>query len=458
MALVYATSFPLLRESSMETVIGELRTWISGNQHRGISFSELEGLSSGDLYYEKGKVKIETANYQRDKLSLFGLNLTEANGALRQTRIVARKTPAAFDVSVTHDIATTTLGDGIGQTNKPRIVNDLIEKVGGGYDGMALQVSLHPEQLKKDDAQFASEILLNKTNNTLPIVYISCSRGKPLLNAEALSQQLSGIAHVLIEPSIPFSYELSKLTNRKNVYGGAIGVYWPNGERKSIHSITDSAELEQRILKHIHERSLYQDMPSELTFDGIKTLQMHDAIERLKLEKATSVEDALNIAIQEGERYERQIKELKGKLAFYESQPFKQQKAKGSLIQSVDTPELYADETYDLIVSAIKHYSNNVHPESRKLDMLNSLLEKNQPTGERDVIIEELNRIFKSATHKFTAEMQRDLERLGFTVTHQGPHYILTVPGQGRKHTIPATPGDHRSFKNCLSEIKNTLL
>ncbi|MBI4150727.1 hypothetical protein HY492_01235 [Candidatus Woesearchaeota archaeon] len=455
MALIYATSFPLLRDCEMEQVIGELGTWIASSPHRGITFAELPGMLNGDINYAKGKISIETANFQKEGCRHFGLNLTEVNGALRRTHVVAHKTPTSFNIAITHDVATTNIGDGIGQMSKPRIVNDLIDKVGGGYDGMALKVSTRPEYLTKDDVQFVSEILQNKTDNKLPVVYVSCARDKPQINADELAKKLGGMAHVLVEPSVSFSYDLSRLMERRNAYNGAVSVCWPNGDRPKFYSV--GGMLEELILKHIHERSFYQVLPADVTFDGIKNLQTRETIERLRAEKAMSVDEALDFAAQEGERYERQVKDLLGKIAFLETR-LRQQSPQGNLLVSVSNPELYAREIYDIAVAALDHYLRNVHADSRKEDILKALLNANPSTGGREIIVEELNRIFKSAGDKFTSEMQRDLERLGFEVTHGGKHYLLTIPGQGRKNTIPATPGDFRSFKNNLSEIKNNLL
>jgi len=101
-----------------------------------------------------------------------------------------------------------------------------------------MDIKEEPYYFKNEDIDLAAELINGDLDCRLPIIYISVYKNKKYLlskNAIAeLAKELSGIAHVVVEPNRDFSLELSELTNNLNVFKGYIGIYWANGDGRNI--------------------------------------------------------------------------------------------------------------------------------------------------------------------------------------------------------------------------------
>src|SRR5262249_33788994 len=54
-------------------------------------------------------------------------------------------------------------------------------------------------------------------------------QGGHSVDYDQLASRLAGMAHVVVEPNRAFSLRLKMDVGGANVYGGAVGVYWPAG-------------------------------------------------------------------------------------------------------------------------------------------------------------------------------------------------------------------------------------
>src|SRR5690606_21637042 len=120
-------------------------------------------------------------------------------------------------------------GTPIPRAKQPYIVKQLIRNLGGGEDGQ-LTVSDLPISLAPGDAELAASIISGEAKIGLPVVYVSVGNGgECYLDCRQLAKRLCGLAHVVIEPDRKFSFEVRDLVDGENPYGGAIGVFWPQG-------------------------------------------------------------------------------------------------------------------------------------------------------------------------------------------------------------------------------------
>jgi len=122
------------------------------------------------------------------------------------------------------------------------------------------------------------------------------------------------MAHVVVEPSRVFSYKVKLLTKSRNVYGGTVGVYWPNSEARRTYFRDDTTPstrgLELEIAKDIRVAlsnrrqrtnctwSHLKETVAKLRFDNLKAagsteLQAYvDAFDAEIAAKQTRVDDA----------------------------------------------------------------------------------------------------------------------------------------------------------------------
>jgi len=87
-----------------------------------------------------------------------------------------------------------------------------------------------------------------------PIVYVSASfYGGYTLDVNRLANDLSGMAHVVVEPNRPFSLRLKLEANSENVYGGSIGIYWPDGGGRRSFFLGKTHETPDELAKAIFD-------------------------------------------------------------------------------------------------------------------------------------------------------------------------------------------------------------
>jgi hypothetical protein len=112
---------------------------------------------------------------------------------------------------------------------KPLIVHTLLDELGGAMDG-ALAARTTPVRLSDLDMELAVRCVAGEAGCRLPVVYVSVDQtGGHVLHVDALALALAGTAHVLVEPDRMFSMQLKHMSGSRNVYGGTIGVHWPDG-------------------------------------------------------------------------------------------------------------------------------------------------------------------------------------------------------------------------------------
>ncbi len=463
MARVYSTSFPIRQNKTIEDLTQSIRIWITGSPHRDISEADLEKLSEDGFHHAYDKGDISAARIATDKGDVYGMRLMEKNGSgVRTTDVVGALAKNRFDVAISHDYELYRLGDKPGKTTKPRIVNALIEALGGGFDGTTLKVQKTPHWASEGDLEFVAEVVNNKSDNRLPVVYVSKdNRNLVTVHPNRLAYLLGGMAHVLVEPSRQFSFDLRKLTFGNNTYNGVIGVYWPNGWRSLVFPDA-TKDLVQEIYGTIEEHSLYSLLPKALTYDGIKSAQAKRRFEAMKEDKKATVEDALSLAVGEIDSRDKEISNLKQTVHSLEQKVASlnsKRSVQGELLKGPQFTELYSGELHDFVIGLLEGQLKNVQKDSRAYDALTAVIAANKQSERREELVGELDRIFKSCPKTISEAILKEIRSLGFEVEYGGKHIKVYVPGhESRKYNISKTSSDHRGRKNELSGIKRKLL
>jgi len=510
MARIYSAVFPVNSKKTLNDLAGVVADWIAGSPHRYIRRNELSGIAVDGFAFEKGHVKINTAWYdlQNDAggQGIMGIRMVEQKqGAARTSDIVGNIANDRFNVVFTHDYAATTPSGTYGKILKPRIINDVIRALGGGYDGLDLGVKTTPHWITDDDLPFVADILRNKSENKLPVVYVSRYRQDiTVVNPNDLAFLLGGIAHVIVEPSpsLPFSFKLKDATKGINVYNGAVGIYWPNGVRHYLlpkttttapetgplapgtgSLVPGSSAMVEEIHELIRESALYRVVHDFSTFNGIKGLQTAKRFEDLKrthaariaeMEQAKTTEstketalqgqvaeldELLRLASDETGNRDTQIEDLKRQNYGMGQQLARFQKKAGTggemLTVPPDMNEFYSGELRDMVIAALDNYFTNNLTDTRRADMIRAIREANQPSNTGEEILEQIQKIFKST--KPVDKVMSQLRTLGFTVEQTG-EVRVTIPGSGRQVHISSTPSDLHSREIELRRIFKKLL
>lgn len=465
--LVFSAEFPASKGSTSEDLLDCCVQWFVRSDHypwRKYSEADFVATENSITNYKKDG---HTANLARVRISpteeLAGLQYvwTEKGNYHWTTEIVGRIDAKGLWVSVKIFCEVLATGLTLPQSKKPYIVKVLMKELGGGEDGEFV-VSDLPRMLAVGELKLATDVINGNTVNELPVVYVSSSfRGRPLVDVKKLAQWMSGLCHILVEPNRAFSRELATMVDSRNVYGGAVGVYWPlaTGENQRLipEHFANSKEIEHTIQNIIRSKLTYARFGRSLTWVDLQESISKYRLDELRRTGSTSVDDyaaafdaelgALNIQrnrlVGENERLREDIRRLQGA-------------APGIIALGLEQ-EIYPGEVLDVAIRALKEYSASAVKGSRRATVLEDLLRVNHVSDRSDRIATEIKRILSDASRIGATEIS-ELEELGFVVEDGGKHYKATFAGDSRlSFTLHKTASDHRAGKNLASDIIRTL-
>ena len=421
-----------------------------------------------------GECNAQRANEHLDTLS--HLSAHREQGAARYTRtdlglewvttiVFSRwETDSWVSVRVTCESAHPSVR--LPPAKKPVLVRLLLQSLGGASDGV-LAVGTAPYRLDNVDIDIAAQLILGHAGCRLPIVYVSARfQGGYIVDADRLGNDLSGMAHVVVEPNRAFSLRLKIDVDSENVYGGTIGVYWPEGAgRRSFflgREYDSASDIQNAVVEEVRsalanrrplERSTWgasQALVSRSTFEALKaagSLEVNRYVEQFDKELAAKAEEV--------DRAEREIARLRAELRRYEARP-----AMGASLMLRTGPEqdLYPYELADIVCDAIRDALTRVLEDSRRQHVLSAILEANEQHGEATRLKESLRDLLRGSSG-VDSKVRKGLESLGFVITEDGKHYKLVFQGDDRyTFALPRSGSDHRGGLNAAADIARLLL
>lgn len=155
----------------------------------------------------------------------------------------------------------------------------------------------------------------------------------------------------------------------------------------------------------------------------------------------------------------QQVKDLKRRInnlqAQLETQKSRNRSLRGGNLLTSAPIDLYPGEQLDFVLSILRQVRERCAQDSRPRDIIDSLLELNQPVGRGEEILDKLNRIFSKGMPSSDADIA-DLRAMGFTYTPSRKHPKLRFH-QKYMFVLSNTPSDVRTAKNTLSEINKCI-
>lgn len=465
--LSFSTEFPIRHSHDARAFIHTVRAWILGSPYTKFAPTDLEFMDSTDSWsVETSKDRVVILRSSQDNDDAVAVRYSTNDGDLDWiTDIVFSKTPVDSWVSVRVSCESNRPIRAVPFARKPIIVRLLLEQLGGSDDG-PLAVSKVPRRLKNDEIDLAAQLLSGHADCYLPIVYVSSAHDNEyIIDPKALASNLAGMAHVVVEPNRPFSWRLKIEVKSQSVYGGTIGIYWPeDGGRRSFflgREYETPDEIKRAIFEEIRTATTNRRPLVRCTWSSVQEAYSKCVYNTLKQEGSQEVDKyttAFDAELRAKETQlsdaNREIDRLKAEARRHASQKAN----KGNLtLETGNEQDLYAYETQDFVLVAIADHLSRVQEGCRRQHILGEIIKSNPLTSGMDQkreILKNLLRDYRS----MDARVQKGLEDFGFDIQDEGKHYKLVFNGDARyTFILSKTGGDRRGGLNVVSDISKQL-
>jgi hypothetical protein len=463
----FSTEFPIDQKNTVEGVIRLACEWISGSPHTQIQDSDLHDIpNNSERTVTVGGEQVTLAHANGKDLEIGGMRYVRTEETLQwTTSIVTLKTQETQHLSIQIICEGLNTAARLPPPKKPYFIRQALTELGGGLDG-EIPVTDKPFRLSDGEEEIAAALIIGTAKNTLPIVYISAgSRDGHQVNADEIARFVSGMAHVVVEPSRAFSFKVKSLTEARNVFGGTVGVYWPNSQARSAYYLDDETPnpraVQIEVAKDIRVALSNRRQVTPCTWSNLKETVARNRIERLKSAGSTELQEYIDAFDADLSAKQARVNEAEDEIARLSAEVRRlsvaTQSSASGLIQRGKEQDLYQHEIVDIIIDALTDANRVARDGSRRQHVLQDLIAANPASGARQALENEIKSLLKSY-QEMDSKTRNALARLGFDLSEDGKHYKAVFQGDGRyTFSFSKTSSDHRAGKNLASDINNTL-
>ena len=465
--LSFATEFPVETTRTSVDFLVAVREWLLGSPHTAFEEVDLSEVDTQDQFSaRKSNEFIETLKYKSIDSDMAAVRYTKMDRGLEWvSTIVFSRSQWNSWIGVRTSCESQLPSARLPIARKPVFVQTFLTHLGGGSDG-EIKVQSMPLRLTNSDITLAARCMSGSAGCRLPLVYVSARfQGGHTVNVESLADELAGMAHVIVEPNRTFSVRLMSEVSSQNVYGGAIGIYWPEGGgRRSffMHQESDSPrEIEGAIVEEIRSALANRRPLSRVTWPAVQELISHRIYKSLREQGSTEVQkyiDEFDKDIKSKQEKiddaEREIARLEAEVRRYQAQNPMQS---GLVLQTAPEQDLYAGELLGVVRDALADAVTRVTDDSRRQHILNSIVRGNPPTGEAEAMRTRLKTLLRDF-RSMDAKVRSSLQDMGFEISEDGKHFKVVFQGDYRyTFTMPKSGSDHRGGLNLASDIARLL-
>lgn len=464
----FSTEFPIDPNQTVSDVVRLACEWVSGSPHTNITATELTTLPiNAERTVSAPNEQVTIALATGQGYDIGGLRYVRTEHGLEwTTSIVADKTPDRHLLSIQVSCEAMNTAVRLPPPKKPYFIRQALDRLGGGMDG-DIPVTDKAFNLTEGEAGIAAALMKGLAKNKLPIIYVSAGfNGAFLVNPNELAKYVSGMAHVIVEPSRHFSYQVKTLTNSRNAFGGTIGVYWPDSDaRKSYFIEQDKPNhraIQISIAKDIRLALANRRLRSTCTWGHLQETISRKRYDLLKSQGSTELQACIDAFDAEQAAKDQKLIEAEQEISRLHAEIRRlsaiEESSSTGLISPGNEQDLFPHEIRDTVVSALRDSQRGARQNSRRQHILIDLLAANQPSDGATKLGEEIKTLFRTY-RDMDAPTRSALLKLGFGISEDGKHYKLIFQGDGRyTFTIPKTSSDHRAGKNIASDINNVLI
>jgi hypothetical protein len=313
----------------------------------------------------------------------------------------------------------------------------------------------------------AARLIAGRAGSRLPIVYVSAGfQSSHILDGDRLANELAGMAHVVVEPNRPFSLRLKLEVGSENVYGGTVGVYWPDGGGRRSFFIGREFESPDQVARAVFDEiqaALTNRRPFDrCTWASVQEFASRQAIQALRASGSQEVSKYIDTFDRElaakTERLDdadKEIARLRTELRIYEA---RLAAGTGSLLRTGSEQDLYPNEVFGIVRDAVTEAVTRVPADSRRQHVLAAVVEANPANEDIGGTMREQLKQLLRGSKGLDAKMKRGLEEMGFAITEEGKHYKLVFQDDDRyTFTLPKSGSDHRGGLNAAGDIGRLL-
>lgn len=460
--LVFATEFPVAHSHSMNRFQEAVVKWITGSPHTKIRNEDFVDIhDSGEWELSLGDERIQSLAHRSPMTESAAIRYVKQSDSMRWSTTITflRGSESWIGINLICDSESPT--PKIPAYKKPLIVRTLLREMGGATDGEFL-VQDSPVFLSNNDIDRAVRFVNGNSLAQLPIVYVSSRfQGGYALNPQSLALELSGMAHILVEPNRAFSHRLKIEVDARNAYGGAIGIYWPNGDgRRSVFRTEEYAsaqELEERVTTEIRTALINRRPTSSCTWAYLQNEISHQTYLSLKESKSQAIDEftkefdrelsAKAILLQDAEK---EILRLKSEIKKHESRALKSSQ---KILYCGEEQDFYENEILEIVRDALMQGVSAVRQDSRRFHILSEIVNSLPECSEASARREKLKNVLRGY-RSMNLKVRSSLEDLGFSVTEEGKHFKLIYQGDDRyTFSLPKSGSDHRGGLNSVSDM-----
>lgn len=443
--------------------------WNQGSPHNKISNLNWDG-KKRNVKFENGNLSLAIEEIRTYNTIAIRFHQFDENNIIWNTDIVVNFNTHIFSIKIDRETTADTIGF-IPRFKTPILVNMLLDREYIGMDN-DLEISDKEILIKKDNYKVIENIICRNTIYSMPVIYVTKSRGRYPLKVHNLAYRLRGIAHVLIEEDADVCKFLKESCGGMNSHHGSIGIYYPGSSAPYKIITTRRYEEQEEILIDRIENMVCRYMNQQardkmMTWEGVQNellkLRYVSATEK-KAKAENEVSEVYENFSDELEEKERTIEELNNRVMALqaENQGLRakyEQVTEIPLIYYGEEDELYEGEIKDHILEALQKQMQQVKKGTRKELILQDILESNETSGALEERRTEIKRILKGYT-KVGDSLKRDLKAYGFIITKDGGHYKLTYKGDSRYlFTMAASGSDsQRGGENLIGDIIRDML
>ena len=331
--LSFATEFPVDATRTSIDFLLAVRQWLLGSPHTAFEESDLFEIEARtEFSARKSNELIETLKYEAAGSDTAAVRYTKLDRGLEwvSTIVFSRSQPTSW-IGVRTSCESQHPSARLPVARKPVFVQTFLTRLGGGSDG-EIKVQPVPLRLANSDIPLAARCMSGCAGCRLPLIYVSARfQGGHTVDVESLAEALSGMAHVLVEPNRAFSVRLMSEVSSQNVYGGAIGVYWPEGGgRRSFflhHESESPLEMERAVVEEVRSALANRRPLPRVTWPAVQELISRRTYNTLREQGSTEVQKyaeefdkELKSKQEEIEDAEREISRLEAELRKYQAQ------------------------------------------------------------------------------------------------------------------------------------------
>ncbi len=469
---VFATEFPVKTGLTRAQFSAESIAWVRGINKCTIldDFDDREFHDDeATLENAKGET-FSLKSYSASVAKIFGvrLELPDFDGRIWRSECVYSDLGSkAFLRVKAHCVAQDATAKII-TPKKPHFIKQVLFEGWGARD-VFFESSCFPHHLSMEEVELADDVICGRASEFLPCVYVSrCNDNTLPIDVDRLAIELSGMCHVIVEPSRSFSFDLMDTCSQKNPYGGAISLIRPGGEELGRfffrHPKRDARLLASECLRRSND--LMSTLAAQKGWEWHELLVEHSKVLRARISHESSKEEIKELEElyeQELDVKDKEIASLKSQLASVSAMKKSALEQSDHLVSSqmVDAigNELYPGEFSDrlrYLIEVVAQQKTIDDADRRTLEFAKLFVQKSKFSGGA----QNLEARMKAASrdgNTILRQLGGILTSLGFDKTKGGKHFLFKAPARLfglSNQTFPSTPSDsQRGGRNKVGEI-----